>query len=256
MKRTLIKNLLESAAAVEHVLVKGWVRTRRDSKGFSFLELNDGSCLKNLQVIVDESLPAFAQLKDVATGAAIEVEGALVESPGSGQKWEVRASSVRLLGTADPETYPLQKKRHTDEFLRTIAHLRPRTNKFGALFRIRSECAFAVHRFFQERGFLLPAHADHHRPRLRRARARCSRSPRCDLPAGAARGRGAVDCAQDFFGKDGLADRRPASWKRRSSPARSATSTPSGRPSAPRTPTPRGTWRSSGWSSRRWRSAT
>jgi asparaginyl-tRNA synthetase len=153
MKRTLIKNLLDSAAAEAHVLVKGWVRTRRDSKGFSFLELNDGSSLKNLQVIVDESLPAFAQLKDVATGAALEVEGALVESPGAGQKWEVRASSVRLLGTADPESYPLQKKRHTDEFLRTIAHLRPRTNKYGALFRIRSECAFAVHRFFHERGF-------------------------------------------------------------------------------------------------------
>jgi asparaginyl-tRNA synthetase len=153
MKRTLIKNLLDSTAAGEHVLAKGWVRTRRDSKGFSFLELNDGSGLKNLQVIVDESLPAFAQLKDVTTGAALEVEGALVESPGAGQRWEVRASSVRLLGTADPESYPLQKKRHTDEFLRTIAHLRPRTNKYGALFRIRSECAFAVHRFFRERGF-------------------------------------------------------------------------------------------------------
>jgi asparaginyl-tRNA synthetase len=153
MKRTPIKRLLESAAASERVLVKGWVRTRRDSKGFSFLELNDGSCLKNLQVIVDEGLSSFAQLKDVTTGAALEVEGALVESPGAGQTWEVRAAALRLLGTADPETYPLQKKRHTDEFLRTIAHLRPRTNKYGALFRIRSECAFAVHRFFRERGF-------------------------------------------------------------------------------------------------------
>jgi asparaginyl-tRNA synthetase len=153
MKRTLIKRLLESAAANEIVLVKGWVRTRRDSKGFSFLELNDGSCLKNLQVIVDEGLPSFAQLKDVSTGAALEVEGALVESPGAGQAWEVRAAALQLLGTADPESYPLQKKRHTDEFLRTIAHLRPRTNKYGALFRIRSECAFAVHRFFRERGF-------------------------------------------------------------------------------------------------------
>jgi len=153
MKRTPIKRLLDSAAASERVLVKGWVRTRRDSKGFSFLELNDGSCLKNLQVIVDEGLSSFAQLKDVTTGAALEVEGALVESPGAGQTWEVRAAALRLLGTADPESYPLQKKRHTDEFLRTIAHLRPRTNKYGALFRIRSECAFAVHRFFRERGF-------------------------------------------------------------------------------------------------------
>jgi len=153
MKRMLIKNVLNSSAAVDRVRVNGWVRTRRDSKGFSFLEVNDGSCLKNLQVIVDEAIPAFSGLKDVATGAAVEIEGALVESPGAGQKWEVKASGVRLLGAADPETYPLQKKRHTDEFLRTIAHLRPRTNKYGALFRIRSESAFAVHRFFRDRGF-------------------------------------------------------------------------------------------------------
>jgi asparaginyl-tRNA synthetase len=135
------------------IRVSGWVRTRRDAKGFSFLELNDGSCLKNLQVIVDEAVPAFARLKDVTTGAAVAVTGALVESPGAGQKWELRAADLELIGTADPENYPLQKKRHTDEFLRTIAHLRPRTNKYGALFRIRSESAFAVHRFFRDRGF-------------------------------------------------------------------------------------------------------
>jgi len=153
MKRILIKNLLNSETAADRIRVSGWVRTRRDSKGFSFLEVNDGSCLKNLQVIVDEAVPAFSQLKDVATGAAVDIAGALVDSPGAGQKWEVRAESLRLLGSADPETFPLQKKRHTDEFLRTIAHLRPRTNKYGALFRIRSESAFAVHRFFRDRGF-------------------------------------------------------------------------------------------------------
>jgi asparaginyl-tRNA synthetase len=153
MKRMQIKNLLNSKTAADRIRVGGWVRTRRDSKGFSFLEVNDGSCLKNLQVIVDEAVPAFSQLKDVTTGAAVDIEGALVESPGAGQQWEVRAVDVRLLGRADPETFPLQKKRHTDEFLRTIAHLRPRTNKYGALFRIRSESAFAVHRFFRERGF-------------------------------------------------------------------------------------------------------
>ncbi len=153
MKRMLIKNLLNSETASDRIRVSGWVRTRRDSKGFSFLEVNDGSCLKNLQVVVDEALPAFRQLKDVVTGAAVDIEGALVESPGAGQKWEVRAGDVRLLGGADPETFPLQKKRHTDEFLRTIAHLRPRTNKYSALFRIRSESAFAAHRFFRERGF-------------------------------------------------------------------------------------------------------
>jgi asparaginyl-tRNA synthetase len=153
MKRMQIKNLLHSETAADRVRVGGWVRTRRDAKGFSFLEVNDGSCLKNLQVIVDEAVPAYSQLKDVSTGAAVEIEGALVESPGAGQRWEVRAAGLRLLGRADPETFPLQKKRHTDEFLRTIAHLRPRTNKYGALFRIRSESAFAVHRFFRERGF-------------------------------------------------------------------------------------------------------
>jgi asparaginyl-tRNA synthetase len=153
MKRMLIKNLLNSAAALDRVRVSGWVRTRRDSKGFSFLEVNDGSCLKNLQVIVEETVPAFGQLTAVTTGVAVEIDGALVESPGAGQKWEVKAIGVRMLGGADPETFPLQKKRHTDEFLRTIAHLRPRTNKYGAMFRIRSEAAFAVHRFFKERGF-------------------------------------------------------------------------------------------------------
>jgi asparaginyl-tRNA synthetase len=153
MKRMLIKNLLNSDTAIENVRVGGWVRTRRDAKGFSFLEINDGSCLKNLQVIVDESVPAFGQLAAATTGAAVEIGGTLVESPGAGQKWELKAAALRLLGAADPETFPLQKKRHTDEFLRTIAHLRPRTNKYGAMFRIRSEAAFAVHRFFRERGF-------------------------------------------------------------------------------------------------------
>jgi asparaginyl-tRNA synthetase len=153
MKRTRVIDALNSSAPVEQLLVSGWVRTRRDSKGFSFLEVNDGSCLKSLQVIVDEAVPAFQNLKEVNTGAAVEIEGALVESPGKGQDWELKATELRLVGPADPETYPLQKKRHSDEFLRTIAHLRPRTNKYGALFRIRSEAAFAVHKFFRDRGF-------------------------------------------------------------------------------------------------------
>jgi asparaginyl-tRNA synthetase len=153
MKRTLIKTLLNSDAPIDRVRVSGWVRTRRDAKGFSFLEVNDGSCLKNLQVIVDETAPAFGRLAAATTGAAVDIEGRLVESPGTGQKWEVNAIDLRLLGGADPETFPLQKKRHTDEFLRAIAHLRPRTNKYGAMFRIRSEAAFAVHRFFRDRGF-------------------------------------------------------------------------------------------------------
>jgi asparaginyl-tRNA synthetase len=135
------------------LLVKGWVRTRRDAKGFSFIELNDGSCLQNLQVLINDDSEASASVKQITTGAAVEVEGELVASPGKGQQWELQASRIAILGGADPETYPLQKKRHTDEFLRTIAHLRPRTNKYGALFRIRSESAFAVHQFFRDRGF-------------------------------------------------------------------------------------------------------
>ena len=153
MRRTRVLDALNSAQARDALLVKGWVRTRRDAKGLSFLEINDGSCLKNLQVIVDAATPAAATLETITTGAAVEIEGTLVESPGKNQQWEVHAHALRLLGGADPDAYPLQKKRHTDEFLRSIAHLRPRTNKYGALFRIRSETAFAVHQFFRQRGF-------------------------------------------------------------------------------------------------------
>jgi asparaginyl-tRNA synthetase len=153
MERTRVKEAIHASSPLDRIHVKGWVRTRRDAKGFSFLEINDGSCLKNIQVIVDETAPAYGGIKDATTGAAVEVTGALVASPGQGQQWEIHADNVLLLGTADPEAYPLQKKRHSDEFLRTIAHLRPRTNKLGATFRIRSEASFAVHQFFRERGF-------------------------------------------------------------------------------------------------------
>jgi len=135
------------------MLIKGWVRTRRDSKGFSFLDINDGSCLRNIQVFVEEDSHAYKTLKEVTTGSAVEVTGSLIESPGKGQKWEIKAGDLTLVGPAEPETYPLQKKRHSDEFLRSIAHLRPRTNKYGALFRIRSESSFAAHKFFRDRGF-------------------------------------------------------------------------------------------------------
>lgn len=131
----------------------GWVRTRRDAKGFSFLELNDGSCLANLQVVAEEALPDYEVVRRAHTGAAVAVRGLLTASLGRGQKWEVKAAGLRLLGEADPEAYPLQKKRHSDEFLREIAHLRTRTNKFGAVFRLRSRCAWAVHDFFRQRGF-------------------------------------------------------------------------------------------------------
>jgi asparaginyl-tRNA synthetase len=151
--RTLVKHALASATPQERVTVKGWVRTRRDSKGFSFLEVNDGSCLANLQVVADGSVPGYADIAHFTTGASVVVEGSLVASPAAGQKWELRATRLELVGPADA-TYPLQKKGHTQEFLRTIAHLRPRSNLFGAVFRTRSRLAFAVHQFFQERDFV------------------------------------------------------------------------------------------------------
>ena len=151
--RTLIKHILAAAEALESVTVKGWVRTRRDAKGFSFLELNDGSCLANLQVVVDAGTPGADQLAELTTGASAIVEGKLVPSPAPGQKWELRATRLELVGRADT-SYPLQKKGHSLEFLRTIGHLRPRSNLFGAIFRTRSKLAFAVHQFFQERDFV------------------------------------------------------------------------------------------------------
>jgi asparaginyl-tRNA synthetase len=151
--RTLIKHILAAVEPQEQVTVKGWVRTRRDSKGFSFLELNDGSCLGNLQVVVDSGTPGSENLPHFTTGAAAIIDGKLVASPAQGQKWEMRASRIELVGPADTN-YPLQKKGHTQEFLRTIAHLRPRSNMYGAVFRMRSRLAFAVHQFFQERDFV------------------------------------------------------------------------------------------------------
>ncbi len=152
MKRTKIVTLLNSDIPMDRVLIKGWVRTRRDSKGFSFIEVNDGSCLKNMQVIADESLGNYEDIKILSTGAAAAITGELVASKGGGQKWEVTADQVEIISLA-PDSYPLQKKRHSDEFLRTIAHLRPRTNKYGATFRVRSEMSFAIHQFFRDRGF-------------------------------------------------------------------------------------------------------
>jgi len=152
MQRIKIAQLLSRTEPLEDVLLKGWVRTRRDAKTFSFIEVNDGSGLKNVQVIAEESLPNYAELRRLTTGSAVAVAGTLVPSQGGGQRWELRAREVVIIGLA-PETFPLQKKRHTDEYLRTIAHLRPRTNKYGAAFRLRSELAYAIHRFFHDRGF-------------------------------------------------------------------------------------------------------
>lgn len=152
LKRTKIIDLLAADAPKEKVLLKGWVRTRRDAKDFSFIEVNDGSCLKNMQIIANNALDNYDDVKKISTGSSVAITGALVESQGGSQKYEVVAEKVEIYSLA-PDDYPLQKKKHTDEYLRTIAHLRPRTNKYGAAFRIRSELSYAIHKFFHDRGF-------------------------------------------------------------------------------------------------------
>jgi asparaginyl-tRNA synthetase len=153
MTRTPIAQILSSEEVPDSVLVQGWVRTKRDSKAFSFIELNDGSCLSNLQIVADAVLPGYEDsILHLTTGASVSVEGKIVPSEGKGQKWEMQATEVTLLGLAE-EDFPLQKKGHSIEFLRSIAHLRPRSNLFGAVFRVRSRMAYAIHQFFHDRGF-------------------------------------------------------------------------------------------------------
>ena len=152
LKRTKIVSLIDADQPLAKVLVKGWVRTRRDSKDFSFIELNDGSSLKNIQIIANNNLSNYEDVKKITTGSSLAVTGALVESKGGNQKYEIVADEIEIYSLA-PDDFPLQKKKHTDEYLRTIAHLRPRTNKYGAAFRVRSELSFAIHKFFNDRGF-------------------------------------------------------------------------------------------------------
>jgi asparaginyl-tRNA synthetase len=156
LKRTRIVNALSSEGIGSEITVMGWVRTKRESKGgFSFIEVNDGSCLTNLQVIAGDQLPNYAtEVLKIQTGCSVKVTGSLLASPGKGQNVELKAEKIEVLGWADQEAYPLQKKRHSFEFLRTVAHLRPRTNTFGAVARVRNALSMAVHRFFQDRGFL------------------------------------------------------------------------------------------------------
>lgn len=155
MQRTKIDYLLKQSEPGETHQICGWVRTKRESKqGFAFIELNDGSCMKGVQVVIDADVPGFEEArKEITTGASLRITGNLKESPGKGQRVELQATELELLGTADPDTFPLQKKRHSFEFLREIAHLRPRTNTFGAITRVRNTLSAAVHQFFQERGF-------------------------------------------------------------------------------------------------------
>jgi asparaginyl-tRNA synthetase len=152
MKRKKINLVLNQTSPEKLILIKGWVRTKRDSKDFLFMEINDGSSLANIQVIVNNDLDNYSEVQKITTGSAVAVKGQLVESPGKGQKWEIQAVDIDIFSIA-PENYPLQKKRHSDEFLRSIAHLRPRTNKYGAAFRIRSELIYAIHKFYHDQGF-------------------------------------------------------------------------------------------------------
>jgi len=150
-----ISELLRTGQPDESVTIKGWVRTKREQKGFSFIEVNDGSSMAGLQVVMNADLPDYESVvKRLSTGASVEVSGVLVPSPGKGQRIEVKADSIIVYGEADAETYPLQKKRHSFEFLREIGHLRSRTNTLGAVFRVRNACSMAIHQFFQEQGFI------------------------------------------------------------------------------------------------------
>ncbi|MCL2598106.1 MAG: asparagine--tRNA ligase [Paludibacter sp.] len=153
MQRTRVNDAIKSQSFGEKFLLKGWVRTRRGNKNVSFIALNDGSAIDNIQIVVDNEKFGEDFLKPITTGAAIAVEGILVKSQGKGQTVEIQADKIDIYGTADPDTYPLQKKGHTLEFLREIAHLRPRTNTFGAIFRIRHNMAIAIHTFFHQKGF-------------------------------------------------------------------------------------------------------
>ena len=153
IKRTKIKELLSMQPGAE-VVAKGWVRTKRGNKNINFIALNDGSTINNIQVVCDMKAFDEEMMKKITTGACLRVQGDLVESVGSGQAVEIQAKDILVYGTADPNTYPLQKKGHTLEFLRSIAHLRPRTNTFGAVLRIRHAMAFAIHKFFNDKGFV------------------------------------------------------------------------------------------------------
>jgi len=196
---TSVKDALQSAAPILEVLVQGWVRTRRDSKDFSFIELNDGSCLRNLQIIAQSTLPNYTAVQHLTTGASIKVRGALVASQGKGQSWEVVADDLEIVGASD-DTYPLQKKGHTTEFLREIAHLRPRSNLFGCVFRVRSRLAYAIHQFFQERGFVYV-----HSPIITgsdcEGAGELFRVTSIDLKNPPRLPDGGIDYAKDFFGR-------------------------------------------------------
>jgi asparaginyl-tRNA synthetase len=205
LKRQRVNDLLKGKVddlINSQVNVKGWVRTKRGNKNVSFIAINDGSIVHNIQVVVDAASFANEELlKRITTGSCISVNGKLVESQGSGQHVEIQASEIELYGTADPDTYPLQKKGHSLEFLREIAHLRPRTNTFGAIFRIRHALAFAIHKYYNERGFFYL-----HTPIITGSDAEGAGAmfhvTTLDLNKVPKTPEGKIDFEQDFFGKE------------------------------------------------------
>ncbi len=203
MKTTSVKSLYrESKKYIDsNIVVAGWVRTIRDSKAFGFIELNDGTFFKNLQVVFeDEKLDNFKEIAKLPVGSAIMVQGKLVETPGAKQPFEIKAEKIEIEGLSQSD-YPLQKKRHSFEFLRTIAHLRPRTNAFSAVFRIRSLAAYAIHKFFQERNFVYV-----HTPIITGSDAegagKMFRVTTLDMENVPKEKDGSVDYSEDFFGKE------------------------------------------------------
>ena len=170
--RTRIREVLAATAAGSEYVLKGWVRTIRVGKGVTFIALNDGSCQASIQVVATPDLAGYEDVSRAGTGAALEVRGRLAASPAAGQSFELQAAEIVIVGPAD-ESYPLQKKRHSFEYLRTIAHLRPRTNTFGAVFRVRSFLAQAIHRFFAQRGSSMSRRRSSP-PATAKGRGRCS----------------------------------------------------------------------------------
>ena len=200
MKLTRIAEILKMEGDGRDITVKGWVRTKRGNKNVAFIALNDGSCVSNIQVVVDFANIDESELKSVTTGACLRVDGKLVASLGAGQGVEVQASKIEVYGTADPETYPLQKKGHTLEFLRDIAYLRPRTNTFGAVLRIRHAMAYAIHKYFNDKGFYYL-----HTPLITASDCEGAGAmfnvSTLDMNNPPRTEDGAVDYSQDFFGK-------------------------------------------------------
>ena len=182
------------------VVAKGWVRTKRGNKNINFIALNDGSTINNIQVVCDMKAFDEEMMKKITTGACLRVQGDLVESVGSGQAVEIQAKDILVYGTADPNTYPLQKKGHTLEFLRSIAHLRPRTNTFGAVLRIRHAMAFAIHKFFNDKGFVYL-----HTPLITASDCEGAGAmfqvTTLDLNNPPRNADGSIDYSQDFFGR-------------------------------------------------------